>query len=200
LVAVPCQDIAPAMLETDLFGKRTGAANEAITCHSAFADEGSLFLDEVAILSLECQHRLQRMLAEKRFRPLGGLNELPCDTRLIAATQYDLAEAVSLGRFQKDLYENLGVLTIEVPPLRTHLEDIPYLVQYFLDKLAVRSRKLITLTDAAMRKLRSYSWPGNTRQLRAELEGAVLRTTREMIDDGDLLQGCERLLVSRTPS
>ena len=105
---------------------------------------------------------------------------------------------MSLGRFQKDLYENLSVLTVEVPPLRTHLEDIPFLVQYFLDKLAVRSRKLVTLTDAAMRKLRSYAWPGNTRQLRAELEGAVLRTTREVIDDGDLLQGCERLLVART--
>ncbi|HLW63804.1 MAG TPA: sigma 54-interacting transcriptional regulator [Gemmataceae bacterium] len=197
LVAVACQEVAPAMLEGDLFGKRTSAAGESVSCHSACADEGSLFLDEVAILSLECQHRLHRMLEEKRFRPLGSPTEMPCDTRLIAATQYELSDAVANGQFRKDLYECLNVLTVELPPLRTHLEDIPYLVQYFLDKLAVRSRRLITLTDAAMRKLCSYSWPGNTRQLRAELEGAVLRTTREVIEEGELLQGCERLLVAR---
>src|SRR5262249_27677446 len=119
LVAVPCQDVAPAMLEADLFGKRTGESEEAFHCYSACADEGSLFLDEVAILSPECQRRLYRLLEEKRFRPIGSPLEFPSDTRLIAATQYELSDAVAQGHFRKDLFENLSVLTIDVPPLRT---------------------------------------------------------------------------------
>jgi len=99
-----------------------------------------------------------------------------------------------------NLYERLNVLAIDVPPLRSHLEDIPYLVQYFLDKLASANRKRVTLTETAMDKLRNYYWPGNTRQLRAELEGAVLRSTREVIEEGDLLQGCEKFLVARPGS
>jgi transcriptional regulator with PAS, ATPase and Fis domain len=89
---------------------------------------------------------------------------------------------------------------IDVPPLRSHLEDIPFLVQYFLDKLAGQNRKHVTLTETALQKLRNYYWPGNTRQLRAELESAVLRSTRDVIDDGEVLYGCEKFLVSRINS
>ncbi|HEV3143127.1 MAG TPA: sigma 54-interacting transcriptional regulator [Gemmataceae bacterium] len=197
LVAVPCQDAAPGLLEADLFGNRAGSTGEALSCFSACADEGSLFLDEVAILSPECQHRLYRLLEEKRFRPQSSPIEIPSDTRLIAATQYELSDAVDQGLFHKALFESLSVLTVDVPPLRTHLEDIPYLVQYFLDKLAARSRKVMSLSDAAIHKLHCYSWPGNTQQLRAELEGAVLRSTRDVLDEDDLLQGCERFLVAK---
>jgi Nif-specific regulatory protein len=199
LVAVPCLGIAPTLLEAEIFGKRQNSRSPDVpACCCTKADEGTLFFDEITALPPECQQRLFRLIEEKCFRPLGGLNEIPLDARVIAATQCDLQTAIGDGQFRPNLYQRLSTITIDVPPLRAHLEDIPYLVQYFLDKLAMESRKDVTLTDAAMKKLRKYSWPGNMRQLRAELESAVLRSTGAVIDEEHVLQGCERLLVSRT--
>jgi two-component system, NtrC family, response regulator HydG len=198
-VYAPCSSIAPALIEGDLFGRRATAsspgADEPGLCLQA--DEGTLFIDEIADLTPDCQTKLQRLIEDKCMRPVGSNNDTRADVRVIAATQVDLETAVADGHFRKGLFEKLGRVSIDVPSLRTHLDDIPYLVQYFLDKLALESRRQVTLTDMAMRKLQAYLWPGNHRQLRCELESAVLRSTKDVIDDTDVLVGCEKMLMYR---
>src|SRR5262249_46033800 len=109
-----------------------------------------------------------------------------------------LEAAVEKVQFRKQLFDRLSTLVIDVPPLRTHLEDVPFLVQYFLDRLAVEAHRQVEVTEAAMHKLASYLWPGNLRQLRAELEVAAMRSNRNLLDENDVLVGCERLLIERT--
>jgi Nif-specific regulatory protein len=197
-VAAACSAIAPALLELELFGPRPSGSAPGLC---AQADEGTLFLDEVADLSSDTQAKLIRLMDEKVFRTGGSTPEIRldvrADVRLIAGTQADLEEAVGRNQFRKPLWDRLSQAVIEVPPLRAHLDDIPYLVQYFLDKLATECRRQVTLTDAAMQKLKAYVWPGNHRQLRAELEAAVLRVGRDVIDEGDVLVGCERHLLAK---
>ena len=194
-VAVACTAMAPALLEGELFGSRT--AGETRPGLVQAADDGTLFLDEVAALPLDCQNRLIHMIEHKTYRPLGSATEVRSDVRIVAATQFDLETAIGEGLFRKPFLDRLNTLVIDVPPLRTHLQDVPFLVQYFLDKLALECRRQVAVTDAAMRKLSSYLWPGNLRQLRAELEVAALRSNREILDDSDMLIGCERMLIER---
>ncbi len=198
-VYVPCSSIAPALIEGDLFGRRATAGGPGVDepGYCLQADEGTLFIDEITDLTPDCQSKLQRLIEDKCMRPVGAVNEVRADVRIIAATQVDLETAVHDGLFRKGLFDKLSRAAIDVPALRAHLEDIPYLVQYFLDKLALESRRQVTVTDAAMRKLHAYVWPGNHRQLRAELEAAVLRSTKELIDENDVLVGCEKLLMHR---
>jgi transcriptional regulator with PAS, ATPase and Fis domain len=159
------------------------------------ADDGTLFLDEIAALPLDCQGRLLRLLEEKMYKPVGATTEICSDIRLVAATQFDLEAAVAQGQFRKTLFERLSTQVIDMPPLRAHLEDVPFLVQYFLDKLSLEGRRQLTVSDTAMHKLASYIWPGNLRQLRAELEVAALRSGRDVIEEGDVLVGCEKFLI-----
>lgn len=195
LVAVPVTSIAPALQEAELFGKKIGNADfQPGLCHRA--DEGTLYLDEIAALTPEAQSRLQSLMSDKTVRPVGG-GEYRLDVRVIAATQSDLEDSTAQGRFRRKLFENLSHEVIDIPPLRSHLEDIPFLVQYFLDRLALATHRVVTLSPAALAKLQSYYWPGNLRQLRAELESAVLRTDRDDIDAGDILLNCDRFLTSR---
>jgi hypothetical protein len=192
-ISFPCAAFAPTLVESELFGRRTATATEAKLGACLSADEGSLFLDEIAALSLECQARILRLIEDKSIRPVGSAGELRTDVRVIAATRFDLDQAAAIGRFRKPLLDRLSVAVLDVPPLRTHLEDIPFLIQYFLDKLAVETHRTATLTDGAMRAFRSYLWPGNLHQLRAELEVAVLRSNKDVIDESDVLIGCEKL-------
>jgi Nif-specific regulatory protein len=194
-VVVGCTTLAPALLEGELFGQRTADGQRSGQIPAA--DDGTLFLDEIAAVPLDCQSRLVRLVEDRTYRPMGLGTEIRADVRLIAATQYDLETAAEQGQFRKQLLDALRTLTIDVPPLRTHLQDVPYLVQYFLDKLALECRRQVAVTDPAMRKLCAYLWPGNERQLRAELEVAALRTTRDVIDESDVLVGCERHLMAR---
>lgn len=198
-VSVPCTTIAPSMLESELFGPRSaGPAGEAwLPGYCALADEGSLHIDEVADLTIDAQARLLRLIEEKCYRPANGSADQRADVRVLAATQFDLETAASRNRFRKPLLAKLSQAVIDVPPLRTHLEDIPYLVQFFVDRLAVECRRQVTLTDAAMRKLQSYMWPGNHLQLRAELDAAVMRAVKDEIDEDDVLVGCESMLMVR---
>lgn len=196
MVAVPLATIAPPLMESELFGKIVGAA-EVQSGYCQRAEEGTLFLDEVKALTPDAQSRLQSLLTEKTIRPVGALTEYRFDVRVVASTHSDLEMAAAAGKFRKSLLGCLSHEVIEIPPLRTHLEDIPYLVQYFMDRLAMETHRTITLTPAAIDKLQSYSWPGNLRQLRAELEAAVFRSSDEVIDSGDILQDCERFLVVR---
>src|SRR5439155_3707336 len=169
LVVVNCAAIAPTLLEAELFGYRKGAFSGADRDYPGMfqqADDGTLFLDEVGDLSADCQAKLLRVIETKRFKPLVTTTEVKTDVRVIAATNRDLDKDVKAGRFRSDLYFRLKVVTIPVPPLRDHAEDVPALVNYFLPKLAAECRKQVTVTPAALKKLQGYSWPGNVRQLR----------------------------------
>lgn len=196
-VVVPCSAIAPALLEGELFhGRTTGSSPQPQAAYCCLADEGTLYLDEIAALSLDAQSRLLRLIDDKCVRQSGSPNEIRVDVRLIAATQADLESLTASGRFRRPLFERLSQAVIDVPPLRSHLDDIPYLVQYLLDKIAFECHRQVRLTDAAMAKLQAYMWPGNHRQLRAELEAAVLRTSKDVIDEKDVLLGCDKLLLA----
>jgi Nif-specific regulatory protein len=189
LVAVNCAAIHPSMMEAELFGYRKGAFTGADRDYPGLfqqADEGTLFLDEVGELSSECQAKLLRVIEGKSFRPLGTTAEVKADVRILAASNRDLDKETKAGRFRADLLYRLKVVTVAVPPLREHAEDVPQLVQYFLAKLAVECRKAVRLTPAALRKLQGYGWPGNVRQLRAVLENAVVMADNDTLDAGAL--------------
>lgn len=189
LVVVNCAAIAPTLLEAELFGYRKGAFAGADHDHPGLfeqADEGTLFLDEVADLSLECQAKLLRVIEGKSFRPVGGSREVNVDVRVVAATHRDLEQEVRNGKFRQDLLFRLRVITVKVPPLREHAEDIPELARFFLERISQQLRKPLRLTGAAESKLYNYTWPGNVRQMRAILEsGAVMAEGDEI--DADLL-------------
>jgi two-component system response regulator HydG len=189
LVVVNCAAIAPTLLEAELFGYRKGAFSGADRDHPGLfeqADEGTLFLDEVGELSLECQAKLLRVIEGKAFRPVGGTKDVKVDVRVVAATHRDLDKEVKAGKFRQDLLFRLKVIPLKVPPLREHVEDVVELAGFFLDRLSVQCRKLFHLKPAAIRKLQAYSWPGNVRQLRAVLESAAVMSEGDTIDAGDL--------------
>ncbi len=189
LVVVNCAAIAPTLLEAELFGFRKGAFAGADHDHPGLfeqADEGTLFLDEVSDLSLDCQSKLLRVIEGKSFRPVGGSREVNVDVRVVAATHRDLEAEVRAGRFRQDLLFRLRVITVKTPPLREHDEDVSELARFFLERLSQQLRKPFRLTPAAERKLNAYSWPGNVRQLRAILESAAVMADSEVID-ADLL-------------
>jgi transcriptional regulator with GAF, ATPase, and Fis domain len=199
-VVAPCSAMAPTLLEGELFHGRTIGTTQPTqtsTSYCSRADEGTLFLDEISALSLDAQSKLIRLMDEKCIRHSGNF-ETRVDVRIIAATQADLESLAATGRFKRSLLERLSQAVIDVPPLRSHLEDIPYLVQYLLDKIAFECHRQVRLSEAALAKLQAYMWPGNHRQLRAELEAAALRTSKDVIDDKDILIGCDKhLLVNR---
>jgi Nif-specific regulatory protein len=185
LVVVNCAAIAPTLLEAELFGYKKGAFSGADRDHPGLfqqADEGTLFLDEVGELSLECQAKLLRIIEGKAFRPVGATSDIKVDVRIVAATHRDLEKEVKAGRFRQDLLFRLRVIQIRVPPLREHPEDIAELAGFFLAKVAAECRRNFKLTNGAMRKLHSYTWPGNVRQLRAVIENAAVMSENEVID------------------
>jgi two-component system, NtrC family, response regulator HydG len=198
LVTVNCAAIAPSLMESELFGHVKGAFSGADRTHPGFfeqADEGTLFLDEIGELSPECQAKLLRVLEGKGFRPVGGTADVRVDVRIVAATNRDLEHEVEEGRFREDLFYRLRI-PIRVPRLRDHPEDIPALVGHFLKGLSVEYRRSVKLTDAAMTRLREYSWPGNVRQLRSVLETAVAMSDRDTIDADDLPLNPDRMKKS----
>jgi len=189
LVAVNCAAIPSSLMEAELFGYRKGAFSGADRDHDGYfgqAEEGTLFLDEIADLSYDCQAKLLRALDGRGYRAVGDTRERPADLQLIAATHRDLAAEVAQNRFRADLYYRLKVVTIAVPPLREHAEDVPLLVQYFLDKLSAEHHRHYRITDAAVARLQTHPWPGNVRQLRAVLENATIMADADEIDVADL--------------
>jgi DNA-binding NtrC family response regulator len=166
------------LLESTLFGHVKGAFTSAIASKKGLfeiADRGTLFLDEIATMSLETQAKILRVLQDRRFMHLGGVQEIQVDVRIIAATNIDLRQLVREGRFREDLFYRLNVITIDLPPLRQRREDIPLLVQFFLKKYAEENdRPVRRITPEALRPLMSYSWPGNVRELENVIERAVV--------------------------
>ncbi|MDB5309599.1 MAG: sigma54 specific transcriptional regulator, Fis family [Gemmataceae bacterium] len=189
LVVVNCAAIAPTLLEAELFGYKKGAFSGADRDHPGMfqqADEGTLFLDEVAELSPECQAKLLRVIEGKAFRPVGATQDVKVDVRIVAATHRNLEEEVKAGRFRADLYFRLKVIQIRVPPLREHPEDIPELAGFFLAKASAECRRTFKLTGSAMVKLQAHAWPGNVRQLRAVIESAAVMSETDVLDADSL--------------
>src|SRR6202161_3388920 len=194
------------LLESPLFGHVKGAFTSAIASKKGLfemADRGTLFLDEIATMSLETQAKILRVLQDRRFMHLGGVQEVQVDVRIIAATNIDLRQLVREGRFREDLFYRLNVITIELPPLRQRREDIPLLVQFFLKKYAEENdRPVRRVTPEALRPLMSYSWPGNVRELENVIERAVVLSsgtdvTLDLLPDNILGRGS--LLTLRDP-
>jgi Nif-specific regulatory protein len=188
LVIVNCAAITATLPEGELFGHTKGSFTGADQDRPGLfqqAHEGTLFLDEIGELSLECQAKLLRAIETKRVRPVGSRHEVEADVRIVAATNRDLGQMVREGKFRNDLYFRLGV-PIHVPALCEHGDDIPELVDHFLPRLALEYRRTVKLTEAAMARLRAYSWPGNVRQLRSVLEIAVAMSDSNLLDVADL--------------
>ena len=180
------------LLESTLFGHVKGAFTSAIASKKGLfevADRGTLFLDEIATMGLDTQAKILRVLQDRKFMHLGGVQELQVDVRILAATNVDLKPLVAEGRFREDLYYRLNVITVELPPLRSRREDIPLLVEHFLKKFcAENERPLRQVTAEAMRPLMDYAWPGNVRELENVVERAVVLSSGTTIGL-DLLPG-----------
>ena len=191
-VPVNTGSMPPDLLESTLFGHVKGAFTSAIASKKGLfeiADRGTLFLDEIGTMGLDTQSKILRVLQDKKFMHLGGIHELQVDVRIIAATNVDLKQMVKEGKFREDLFYRLNVITIDLPPLRQRKEDIPLLVQHFLQKFSNENeRPLRRLTPEAMRPLLTYSWPGNVRELENVMERAVvlssgIEITAELLPD-----------------
>jgi DNA-binding NtrC family response regulator len=186
-VAVDCGALVPTLIESELFGYEKGAFTGAIRSKQGLfqaAHGGTIFLDEIGELPLEMQAKLLRVLQEKEVRPVGSNQRIKVDVRIIAATNRDLEAEYRAGRFRKDLYFRLDVVTIRIPPLRERRSDVPMLVHWFLDRHA--NGTPIQVTGAAMKCLLQYDWPGNVRELENCMERAVALGDGKLIDIADL--------------
>ena len=185
LIKVNCAAIPETLLESELFGHVRGAFTGATMTKRgkfALADGGSIFLDEIGTLSTAVQSKLLRVLQEREFEPLGAERTQRVDVRVIAATNRDLKQMVNEGRFQEDLYYRLNVIPIQLPPLRERREDIPVLVDHFVEKHRQRTGKRIDRVDAdAAQALGRYDWPGNVRELENTIERAVVLATAPVL-------------------
>ncbi|HEY2498243.1 MAG TPA: sigma-54 dependent transcriptional regulator [Candidatus Angelobacter sp.] len=186
-VAVDCGSLVPTLIESELFGYEKGAFTGAIRSKEGLfqsANGGTIFLDEIGELSMELQAKLLRVLQEKEVRPVGSNQKFKVDVRVIAATNRDLEAAQKEGKFRKDLYFRLNVVTLHLPPLRERRSDVPSLVHYFLDRFA--PDKAIAVSSAAMKIMLQYDWPGNVRELENCVERAIALGSQKMIDVADL--------------
>jgi two-component system response regulator PilR (NtrC family) len=190
-VAINCSAIPETLLEAELFGHVRGAFTGAVGTRQGRLEQahrGTLFLDEVATMSPALQAKLLRVLQEREFERVGDSHTIKIDVRVIAATHSDLSRMVADGTFREDLYYRLNVIPVRLPALRERREDVPLLVQHFLQRLAGESaRGSMTVSQEALRHLMSYSWPGNVRQLENVVERAVAFSNgRSQLDVQDL--------------
>ena len=205
LIKVNCAAIPETLLESELFGHVRGAFTGATMTKRgkfALADGGSIFLDEIGTLSTATQSKLLRVLQEREFEPLGAERTQRVDVRVIAATNRDLTQMVTEGRFQEDLYYRLNVIPIAIPPLRDRREDIPVLVEHFVGKHRQRTGKRIDrVDDDVLQALQRYEWPGNVRELENTIERAVVLATGPAITTASIsLLGATSAPSSGLPS
>ena len=177
-VAVNAAALPTELIESELFGHEKGAFTGAASRREGkfeLADGGTLFLDEIGDMHVETQAKLLRVLQEQRFERLGGTETVAVDVRMISATNRDLSDEIARGRFREDLYYRLKVVDVFLPPLRDRREDIPLLVQYFLERFNRRHGKAVSEVPADVTKLLAgYAWPGNIRELMHAVERAVI--------------------------
>ncbi|MCF6150587.1 MAG: sigma 54-interacting transcriptional regulator [Candidatus Kuenenia sp.] len=191
LVAVNCAALPETLLESELFGHVKGSFTGAIRDKKGkfeLADKGTIFLDEIGELSIPTQVKLLRVLQERQIERVGDERHIKVDIRIIAATNQDLLELIEKGKFRKDLFYRLNIISIRIPSLRERTDDIPLLVNHFIEKFNNRFNKSITgISPNALRKLMSYSWPGNIRELEGVIEKAILLEESETIENIELL-------------
>jgi transcriptional regulator with GAF, ATPase, and Fis domain len=177
-VSVNCAAIPRDLIASELFGHEKGAftgATQRRLGRFELAGGGTIFLDEIGELPAETQLALLRVLQEHEFERVGGTGSIRTDVRVIAATNRDLGAAIAAGRFRSDLFYRLNVFPIEIPPLRERGEDIPLLVEYFIDRYARKAGKSFqTVNKKSLDLLQSYSWPGNIRELQNVIERSVI--------------------------
>ncbi len=187
---INCGAISPNLIESELFGHKKGAFTGATEDKQGLfkvADKGTLFLDEIGDLPLEMQVKLLRAIEEKQFLPVGATVPVKTDVRIIAATNKDLEEKIKKGEFRDDLYYRLNVVEIKLPPLNKRKEDIPLLVNHFIEKYCNEmGKKILTLDNEAMRALLNYDWKGGVRELENVIERAVIFASGDVITLEDL--------------
>lgn len=178
MVSVHCGALTESLLESELFGHEKGAFTGALYNRKGrfeMADSGTLFLDEIATISMKMQIELLRVLETRTFMRVGGNKEISSDFRLICATNRDLKGMVEKGLFREDLFYRLNVVNIHVPPLRERIDDIPLLVDYFIRKYCASMNKtMVTIDPAALKRLETYPFPGNIRELENMIERAIV--------------------------
>jgi two-component system nitrogen regulation response regulator NtrX len=189
-IEVNCAAIPQELIESELFGHEKGSFTGAFERKKGkfeLADNGTLFLDEIGDMSLQTQAKVLRVMETQEFQRVGGSKNIKVDVRIISATNKDLAEEVKRGNFREDLYFRLNVIPIKVPSLRERLDDIPLLVDNFLDLFATEyGQQKKEITEEAVRMLQKYSWPGNIRELKNVLERLVIMTPSKKITAGDM--------------
>jgi transcriptional regulator with PAS, ATPase and Fis domain len=190
LVKINCTAIPENLMESELFGYEKGAFTGAQTSKPGKfeqADLGTVFLDEIGDVPAAIQVKLLRVLQEREFERLGSNVTRHIDIRLVAATNQDLRAALEQGTFREDLYYRLNVVPINIPPLRERKQDIPFLANHFVRKLAPDTGCSVeSITDAAMEKLMGYHWPGNVRELENVIERSLVMATGTKLDVADI--------------
>jgi DNA-binding NtrC family response regulator len=189
-VAVNCAALPDTLIESELFGHEKGAftgASEQRKGKFELAHGGTLFLDEIGDMNPLTQAKVLRAIEERRIERLGGSASIACDVRLISATHKDLSTEVEAGHFRQDLFYRLKVVTLDIPPLRQHREDLPLLIQSFVSMFAARHKKPdLSLSSEALERLSEHLWPGNVRELRNVIEGCVVLNRSGTIQASDL--------------
>lgn len=189
-IALNCAALPSSLLENEIFGHERGAYTHAVTRQMGkveMAHKGTLFLDEIGDMDLSVQVKFLRVLEERTVERIGGGKQIPVDFRLICATHCDLKELVRQGKFRQDLYYRIHVITLKIPPLRERQEDIPLLVQHFLDKYSQRERSNIrSVAPEAMELFLNYPWPGNVRELAHFIEQCVVLSHGSTLNLSDL--------------
>jgi transcriptional regulator with GAF, ATPase, and Fis domain len=186
LVTLNCTALSPALLESELFGYRRGAFTGAYADRKGLFEKahgGTMFLDEIGDMSLEIQAKLLRTLQTGEIRAVGDMHTRTVSVRIIAATNQDLESAIRQSRFREDLFYRINTFTITLPPLRERIEDIPFLAEFFLQRACAKVNKRIdSLSPEALTLLRTYSWPGNLRELENIIERAVVLTSSQIVE------------------
>lgn len=190
MVTVNCTSLPANLIESELFGREKGAftgSNARQIGRFELADGGTVFLDEIGEMPLELQSKLLRVIQDGEFERLGSPRTIKIDVRIIAASNRNLEEEIKLGRFREDLFYRLNVFPISIPPLRQRKEDIPLLVQFFVDKFNKKvGKKVASVTSDTLNSLQDYHWPGNIRELESVVERAVI------LSQGSVLQVLDR--------
>ena len=204
-IPVDCGSLVPSLIESELFGYVKGAFTGAQKSKEgllAVAEGGTVFLDEVGELPIDLQSKLLRAIQEHEIRPVGSTKRVPINVRILAATNRDLEAAVAEGKFRRDLYFRLNVLTLRIPPLRERKQDIPLLAQHVVERLSRASGTQYTLSDEALKALTAYDWPGNVRELENCLERACTMSSGPVLHTADLSSAVQNSTVhsSRSPA
>ncbi|MBZ5642298.1 MAG: sigma-54 dependent transcriptional regulator, partial [Acidobacteriia bacterium] len=189
-VTINCAAIPETLIESELFGHEKGAFTNAIERKLGrfeIAHEGTLFLDEIGELSLATQAKILRFLEEKEFNRVGGSKTIKVDVRLIAATNKDLSQMIKKGTFREDLYYRINVVPMILPPLRERPEDIPLLVDHFIERFSTENKKQVkSVSNEALEILKNYEWPGNVRELENLMERVIALTSNTCIQPNEL--------------